>query len=580
MRTSRITSDWFTISLRWLILLGLTVALALSDQLVVQSNLLLLGLAAWNIFLTCLAGTNRRLVRHGGISLTIDLLVAGSYFWLQGGFSSPAYWICLLPLFSAALYFGIRGGVTSAVLIALLQVGVTYLGTFSIQSLRLSLPIALLTLLLGAFLGYLGKKTIGSNPPPPDKLPESVSQAKRMDDERLRAIYNITSTLAATLNYQRVLDIVLDLSQNALNPGAAVDERLVGAVMLFREDRLEVRSARRFTQPDLRMTPPGKEGILGKAIEGGDPILAVDIRSDPELGQTIALQGCSQVYCFPLRSGFDVYGVLLFGHPELGYFTPDRTEILEIIGRQAVAAIQNAGLYQDLLEERDRMVEAQEEARKKLARDLHDGPTQSVAAMAMRINLARRMLEKDPKSASDELVKIEELAQRTTKEIRHMLFTLRPLVLESQGLVAALQAMADKVKETFSQNVFIQVDEKLIEQLEMGKQGVIFYIVDEAVNNARKHARAEHIWVRLGFIAKEMALLEIQDDGAGFDVEAVTRAYDERGSLGMVNLRERAELVNGLLNIESAPGAGTKVQVAIPLSEEAADRLHHARGSG
>ena len=251
--------------------------------------------------------------------------------------------------------------------------------------------------------------------------------------------------------------------------------------------------------------------------------------------------------------------------------------MLDIIGRQAVIAVQNASLYQNLVEEKERMVEVQEEARKKLARDLHDGPTQSVAAMAMRINLARRMLAKDSNSATDELVKIEELAHRTTKEIRHMLFTLRPLILESQGLTAALEAMAEKMHETFSQVVMINVDERVLEDLEMGKQGVIFYIIEEAANNARKHANALHIWVRLKSFEPGIGLLEIEDDGLGFNVEAVNKNYDKRGSLGMVNLRERAELVHGLLHIDSAVGKGTRVQVYIPLTEEAADRLHHAK---
>lgn len=156
-----------------------------------------------------------------------------------------------------------------------------------------------------------------------------------------------------------------------------------------------------------------------------------------------------------------------------------------------------------------------------------------------------------------------------------MLFTLRPLILESQGLNAALQAMAEKMRETYSQNVIINVDEKILEEMEMGKQGVIFYIIEEATNNARKHANAPHIWVRLRPYEKEVALLEIEDDGLGFNVEEVNQSYDKRGSLGMVNLRERTELVNGLLNIDSSPGNGTRVQVYIPLSEEAADRLHH-----
>jgi len=280
-----------------------------------------------------------------------------------------------------------------------------------------------------------------------------------------------------------------------------------------------------------------------------------------------------------LRSGFNVYGVLLFAHPDPKYFNADRCALLEIIGRQSVIAIQNARLYQDLVEEKERMIEVHEEARKKLARDLHDGPTQSVAAMAMRLNITKRMILKDVNAAGEEIVKLEELAHRTTKEIRHMLFTLRPLILESQGLSAALQSMADKMQETFNQKVTISVDERVSSQLEMGKQGVIFYIIEEAVNNARKHAAAETIAVRLHQMDMGIALLEIADNGVGFDVKGMQQSYDSRSnsSLGMVNLRERAELVNGVLQIDSAPGQGTKVQVYIPLTEEGADRLHHAR---
>ena len=223
------------------------------------------------------------------------------------------------------------------------------------------------------------------------------------------------------------------------------------------------------------------------------------------------------------------------------------------------------------------MIEVQEEARKKLARDLHDGPTQSVSAIAMRINLIRMMLTKAPDKVEGELLRVEDLARRTTKEIRHMLFTLRPLVLESQGLRAALESMAEKMFETYDQNVEIDVDDKVIEQLEMGKQGVIFFLSEEAVNNARKHAKASLITVRLRSIEHSIILLEIKDNGVGFDVKAINQNYEQRGSLGMVNLTERTELINGLLNLDSAPGRGTNVQVFIPLSEEASDRLHRSR---
>jgi signal transduction histidine kinase len=287
------------------------------------------------------------------------------------------------------------------------------------------------------------------------------------------------------------------------------------------------------------VTVPGSEGLIGEVIESGESRLTKGIVNDTELRRFVALRSCKVAYCLPLRAGLDTYGVLVFGHPELGYFSQSNREMLDIIAHQSVIAIQNARLYSDLGQEKERMMEIQDEARKKLARDLHDGPTQSIAAIAMRINFARRLMERNLKATADELYKIEELARRTTKEIRHMLFTLRPLVLESQGLVAALEAMSEKMRETYAQ--------------------------------------AAHVWVRLKGVDENLAVLEVEDDGVGFNVGSVSSSYDQRGSLGMLNMRERAELVNGVLRIDSAEGKGTRIQVLIPLSEEGADRLRRGQ---
>jgi signal transduction histidine kinase len=155
-----------------------------------------------------------------------------------------------------------------------------------------------------------------------------------------------------------------------------------------------------------------------------------------------------------------------------------------------------------------------------------------------------------------------------------MLFTLRPLVLESQGLKAALESMAEKMHDTFNQTVLLSLDEHIIEQLEMNKQGVVFYIAEEAVNNARKHAKADNIWVRLKSLESDLALLEVQDDGVGFDADLMGADYEGRGSLGMVNMHERTDLINGVLQVDTIKGGGTRIQVLIPLSEAASERLH------
>lgn len=573
-------ADWFAASLRWIVLVSLVIALALRGELNKIPFWPLTSIFVWNTIMSLLAVFSiRTSFFHRQIVLTIDVLLAAAFFWLQSRLGSTPSWVGLIPILTGAVYFEAPGAFIVAPLFAIWQYvigrGVFYSDLTLLREIGMTL--------LAGLVGGLGAHYVIRNLRTSRQTKLDVDERNRlMENERMRAIYELSSPLTATLSYRRVLDSALDLAYTALNPNPDPeepdsDERVVSAVFLFREHQLRIGSARRFTSADLRVNLEAKEGILKKLLDGGDAILTTDIGYDPELGRIIALRACSSAYCFPLRSGFNVYGAMLFAHPDPNYFTKERRGLLDIIGRQAVIAVQNASLYQDLVEEKERMIEVQEEARKKLARDLHDGPTQSVAAIAMRVNLARRIMAKDVNEATNELLKIEELAHRTTKEIRHMLFTLRPLILESQGLNAALQAMAEKMRETFSQNVIINVDENILKDMEMGKQGVIFYIIEEATNNARKHANAPHIWVRLRSFETGIGLLEIEDDGLGFDVAAVNKSYDKRGSLGMVNLRERAELVNGLLNIDSAPGNGTRVQVYIPLTEEAADRLHHAQ---
>ncbi len=403
-----------------------------------------------------------------------------------------------------------------------------------------------------------------------------AEKAERIERERIKALYNITSSMTANLNYQRVLDMALDLTNSAL---AEPDEEanLVSAFCLFEGETMSIVSARRFTPSDLKATFNGREGIIAQALKSGQPRFMKSPEKDPEVIRVVALRNCGVVYCYPLRTNVELFGVLLFGHQDADYFGEERREILEIVGRQALVALQNARLYRDLEEEKERMMEIQEEARRTLARNLHDGPTQSVAAIAMRVNFARRLIDRDVKAAGDEMFKIEDLARRTTKEIRHMLFTLRPLVLESAGLIAALDSMAEKMRDTYGQNVIIEADHSVIEQMEMGKQGVVFYIADEAVNNARKHAEAEHIWVRLRPLKDDVVLLEVEDDGVGFDVGSVDSGYERRGSLGVVNMRERTELVNGVFQMDSQEGKGTRIRVWVPLTENAAEKLRHGR---
>lgn len=399
-----------------------------------------------------------------------------------------------------------------------------------------------------------------------------------IDHRRLREIYNLISKVTATLKYESVLEIALDLGSRVLATPHIPAERLVSAVLLFTEAEydhpvLTVGSARHFTQSDLRVVLPGTSGLIGEVITDGTPKSQTDLSKDPELSRIVALRSCSIAYCLPLRAGFDTYGVLLFAHSDPDFFTQSKRELLDIISHQSVIAIQNARLYSDIQLEKEKMIEIQEQEHRKLARDLHDGPTQSMAAIAMRLNFARRLLERDPKATAEELSKIEELARRTTKEIRHMLFTLRPLELESQGLIGALKAMAEKTHETYNQNVIVEAEENVISELEMSKQTIIFYIAEEAINNACKYAQANHIWVRMKDYDKDLVMLEVQDDGVGFDKSNVESSSEQRGSLGLKNMNERTEMVNGIFRLDSAIGKGTTIRVLIPMTDEATEQL-------
>lgn len=433
-----------------------------------------------------------------------------------------------------------------------------------------------ISLVVGMLIGYslLGSARLRKVE---KKQQTAIELARQAERERLRHLYEMISRMTGSLIYERVLDMALDAGTSTLaEPEVAVDHMVSGVFIFFQDGTqtmLRLRSSRGMTAADQRLVLSASDGALARTINTVEPVLCHEIASDAELGALVSLRSCHSAYCLPLRIGLDVYGAMLFAHPDANFFIPNRQDILDIIAHQATIAIQNAQLYSDLEKEKERMVQIQDEARKKLARDLHDGPTQSVAAIAMRVNFTRRMVEKNLPGAPLELVKIEELARRTTKEIRHMLFTLRPLVLESDGLEAALKSMADKVQETYEQKVLVDVDSSLVCDLETGKQTIVFYIAEEAVNNARKHAQAAHIWVRLVRMRQDIARLEIKDDGVGFNIGSVESHYESRGSLGMLNMRERTDLLNGKFKINSAEGKGTTIQVLIPLTEEAEDHL-------
>lgn len=396
-----------------------------------------------------------------------------------------------------------------------------------------------------------------------------IMASLQRDLSRADTVYRFASGVGNTLDYSRTLNEALEIGQLALHSRSATN--LIAAALLFRQsdNRLHVATARLLNRHDYSVTCAAREGILAQALESTEPLYGGSGKNDPELCRMGAFQNARSLLIIPLKVGYESYGVLAFGSVHPDAFDPKAANPLKVIASQISIALKNAVLYQTLLDDKERIVSIDEQARKKLARDLHDGPTQTIAIIASVSSVIQRYLKNgDVEKATKELDKVQGLAQKTTKEIRHLLFSLRPLVLENRGLIAALEDLAHKMKETYDQNVAVDADAQVERLLDDEAQGTVFYIIEEAINNAAKHAEAQLIRARL-VVQQPYILIEIEDNGRGFDVGLVNTDYHKRGSLGMVNLRERAEMLRGELSIDSQPGHGTKITVYVPIPEQA-----------
>jgi signal transduction histidine kinase len=231
-----------------------------------------------------------------------------------------------------------------------------------------------------------------------------------------------------------------------------------------------------------------------------------------------------------------------------------------------VIALQNAQLFQSLEAEKQRLIDADMEARRELARDLHDGPVQKIAAVAMRLNVLKSMVASEPQKLPEELAKLEGVANAASQELRHMMFTLRPLLLDSKGLGPAVESMLLQINERdgIETNLTGQESGQVLNLL---TQNVVFAIIEEALSNARKHAQAGAIDVRL-WQERDLFVAQITDDGIGFNLHQVRQDYDTRGSLGLLNMQERAERIDGSLRIDARPGAGTSITLVVPIAED------------
>lgn len=203
----------------------------------------------------------------------------------------------------------------------------------------------------------------------------------------------------------------------------------------------------------------------------------------------------------------------------------------------------------------NRLVHAEEDERRRVAGEIHDDPLQILSVLTMNLDLVARQVD-DPATLSD-IADARQSARTAIASLRELIFTLHPPALDQQGLGAALEDQLEKMRE--ESGVDFALENRLVDEPGEEIRSIAFRVAREALTNIRKHAHARHVEVSLGESA-ETLIVRITDDGDGFDSASIAPEQ-----LGLTLMRERVELANGSIWIDSRPGDGTRIEYRLPL---------------
>ncbi len=251
--------------------------------------------------------------------------------------------------------------------------------------------------------------------------------------------------------------------------------------------------------------------------------------------------------------------------------TAERDLLISLAGLVAVA-VENTELLDRLKGEEETLevvlkktFTAQEDERRRIARELHDDTSQVLHALMMNIDLLEQQLDAPPESKK-KLRAAKSLAEQAGRNLDKVLFALRPALLDELGLFPALRWYAAQLREAFDKPIEFETESprRLPEHIEVAA----FRIAQEALSNAAQHSHADHIWAKVS-AAGGTLVVDVRDDGCGFDTkEAAGRARSGQ-AVGLLGMRERAELLGGRISVESRPGEGTQILAEIPLPDAA-----------
>jgi PAS domain S-box-containing protein len=275
----------------------------------------------------------------------------------------------------------------------------------------------------------------------------------------------------------------------------------------------------------------------------------------PAMIEMLEKEGVQQGVSVPLLVKNRLVGAIQFGSRHTRSYSPEELRLLAAIGQQVGVAVENARLHG---KERVQVQQAATmEERARLARELHDSVTQSLYSVTLLAEASARLLSAgDQVTASGYLRELRDTAQESLREMRLLIYELRPIHLEKSGLAEALRMRLEAVEARSGIKTVLDVEGQ--EQLSFDVKQELYQMAQESLNNVLKHANASSVRVQLSFRGAETCL-EIADDGAGFTVEKAVKS----GGLGLGGMQERAGKIGGKLEIDSAPGKGTRVRITI-----------------
>jgi two-component system, NarL family, sensor histidine kinase DegS len=208
-----------------------------------------------------------------------------------------------------------------------------------------------------------------------------------------------------------------------------------------------------------------------------------------------------------------------------------------------------------------RALDVQEEERQRLAREIHDGPVQVLVNAIFVLSSVQILFEKDPARAKVELTRLEDDLREGLAEVRHFIFDLRPTPLADLGLASTLRKYCDTYRQRFGGSVDLDVPEE-IGRLNPNTEAAIFRIIQEALQNARKHSGATRVRLSV-HVNDDHLVVSVADNGRGFDPENAAGVASRH--FGLQSMRERAEYIHGNLDVRSRPGDGALVILRVPL---------------